>query len=231
MRKKKILTPLDCAVKNRYDLIEWHKLTKEDITQTNSNGVSLLVGIVGDGQWTNLPPKLKEFSLTQPKGPSGNEKIIHLMTRQGKIDTIPTSLITKDLLSLKGARGESVYHILTDCKYTDQIEKSLWTREALTLTSDDGTTPLHKIAPHKPKLLPDDITIEDLLLKNKDGDTPLYMWVTEGEWLEIPDKFLTRNTLGLHISFKTPRVLMHYLAFAFDILPEFLIRGFLGYNL
>ena len=210
MRKNRLPTPLDRAAKLRYDLIEWHKLTQKEITERDKKGFSFLMHIISYGHWTNLPPKFKEFSLTQPA--TDEDKIIHLMARNGKLNTIPKKFITEEMLSLKGNKKESVYHLLAQENYPHHIDESLWTRKALTLTSYDDCTPLHSLVQYQPKLLPKDITLEDLLLPNIDGETPLYMWARSSHWSEIPDKFLTKKTLELKVGYGEFETLTHHLA-------------------
>ena len=213
MRKKKLPTPLDHATKLRYDLIEWHKLTQNDITEVDAKGSSFLTLAVIYGHWTNLPPKLKEFSLTQPA--QGDDKIIHLMARKGKVNTIPKEFITDQLLSLKGNKGESAYHILAQENYANHIDKSLWTKKALTLKSNNGSLPLHSIVQCSPELLPEDITLEDILMQDNDGDSALYLWARGQRWDQIPDKFLTRQTLELKVGYGAFETLMHHIAHRF----------------
>lgn len=210
MRKKKPLTPLDHASKLRYDLIEWYKLTEKDLTEKDKKGIFFLMHIIKYGHWTNLPPKLKEFSLTQPA--IGKDKIIHLMAREGKVNTIPEEFITEELLSLKGNNGDSVYYVLAQEGYADHIDKSLWTRKALTTPAYDGYTPLHALVQHKPELLPEDITLDDLLQPNGDGEIPLYSWVRRSHWVKIPDKFLTRKSLELKVGREDFETLAHKIA-------------------
>lgn len=199
MPKKRPPTPLDHASKLRYDLIEWHKLTQKEITETSKNGISFLVHAVKYGHWINLPPKLKEFSLIQPS--IGQDKIIHLIAEQDRVRTIPKNLVTQELLSLKGNAGNSVYHLLAQEDRAHHIDKSLWTKKALTLKSNNGHTPLHCLVQCHPELLPEDITLEDILIQDNDGDSALYMWAQGSHWSKIPDKFLTKQTLGLKVDY------------------------------
>ena len=225
MPKHRLPTPLDHASKLRYDLIKWHKLTQKEITERDKKGISFLMHIVSYGHWTNLPPKFKEFSLTQPA--TGEDKIIHLMARNGKLNTIPKEFITEKLLSLKGNEEESVYHLLAQENYPHHIDKSLWTKKALTLTSYDDCTPLHAIVRYQPELLPKDITLADLLLPNKDEETPIYMWARGSHWSEIPDKFLTKKTLELKVGYGNFETIVHHICenFKNDMVlksPEFI---------
>jgi hypothetical protein len=210
MHNKTPQTPLDHAAKLRYDLIQWDKLTQQDITKRDKKGTSFLMHIVNYGHWTNLPPKLKEFSLTQPTW--RDDKLIHQMAKQGKANTIPKELVTEELLALKGNEGESAYHLLAQETYANHIDKSLWTRKTLTLTSHAGRTPLHSIVQYQPELLPEDITLDDLLLKNRDEETPIYLWARGSLWAEIPDKFLTKQTLELKVGYGDFETLMHHIA-------------------
>jgi hypothetical protein len=227
MPKKRPPTPLEHASKLRYDLIEWHKLTQKEITERDKKGISFLMHIVSYGHWTNLPPKLKEFSLTQPA--HGDDKIIHIMARNGKLNTIPTEFITEGILSLEGNKKESVYHLLAQENYAHHIDKSLWTKKALTLASYDDCTPLHTLVQYQPELLAEDITLDDLLLPNKDGETPLYMWARGSHWSELPDKFLTKETLELKVGYGNFETIVHHICERFKndtVLksPEFMMH-------
>jgi len=208
MPKRRPPTPLEHASKLRYDLIEWHKLTQKEITERDKKGISFLMHIVSYGHWTDLPPKFKEFSLTQQT--TGEDKIIHLMAKNGKLNTIPKEFITERLLSSKGNKEESVYHLLAQENYSHHIDKCLWTKKALILTSYDGCTPLHTLVRYQPELLPEDITLGDLLLPNKDEETPLYMWARGSHWSEIPDNFLTKQTLELKVGYGNYETIAHH---------------------
>jgi len=213
MQKDDLPKKLHHITNLRYDLIAWDKLTQEKLTELDKKGVSVLTHIVTHNVWKNLPPELKEFSLTQPA--QGDDKIIHLMARKGKVKTIPKELITEELLSLKGNNGNSVYHVLAQESYADHIDPKLWTKKALTLTANEGYTPLHIIAQYRPELLPKDIALSDLLLEDKDKDTPLYRWARGSRWSEIPDKFLTRETLEMKVGYGDFETIMHHLAVKF----------------
>jgi len=205
----KLPTPLTNASNLRYDLIEWHKLTQEEVTETDNKGISFLMHIVSYGYWSDLPPKFKQFSLTQPA--HGDDKIIHLIAKQGKLNALPKEFITEELLSLKGNKGESVYHLLAQENYSHHIDKHLWSRKALTLPSSNNSTPLHTVVQCQPKLLPEDITLTDLLSPNKDEETPIYLWARGPHWSKIPNKFLTKQTLELKVGYGNFETIVHHI--------------------
>lgn len=172
----------------------WGTLTKKDLTEKNGDH-SFLYYLLLHNHWEKLPHKLKKFSLTQIS--SKEEKIIHLMARTGKVKTIPKELLTHEVLSLKGEFGDSVYHTLAEMGYTYHIPQELWTRKSLTLPNNSGATPLHTIAQFNPTSIPKDITLNELLVKSNDGQTPLMAWASGPNWHVIPDKFITRETLAM----------------------------------
>ena len=180
---------------NPMGVSDWDKITKEELLESDGNH-SFLHYVVLHDHWKKLPHKLKEFSLYQ-NNDGNNEKIIHLMARIGKVKTIPNDLITHDLLSLKNKGGETVYHFLAHLGYVHHIPQEMWTRNALTLPNDSGETPLHTITKFNSNVIPKDITLDDLLLKNEHGQTPLRSWADSSNWHQIPDKFITQETLNL----------------------------------
>jgi hypothetical protein len=179
---------------NLMDIADWDKLTKEDLIEKDGNHSFLHYVILHD-HWAKLSKELKEFSLTQTN--DGDEKIIHLMVRMGKVKTIPEDLLTHELLSSKGPDGNSVYHTLTEWGYIHDVPKKLWTQESLTLPNNSGVTPLHNLLQFNCDMVPESITLNDLLLKANDGQTPLLSWANSPNWAKIPDKFLTKETLAM----------------------------------
>lgn len=175
------------------DVADWSKLTKEDLIEKDGNHSFLHYVILHD-HWAKLSKELKEFSLTQTN--DEDEEIIHLMVRMGKVKTIPEDLLTHELLSSKGPSGNSVYHTLTEWGYIHDVPKKLWTQESLTLPNDFGVTPLHNLLQFNCDVIPKSITLDDLLLKANDGQTPLLSWAKSLNWSKIPDKFLTKETLA-----------------------------------
>ena len=176
------------------DIADWDKLTKEDLIEKDGNH-SFLHYVILHGHWAKLSKELKEFSLTQTN--DGDEKIIHLMVRMGKVRTIPEDLLTHELLSSKGPVGNSVYHTLTEWGYIHDVPKKLWTQESLTLPNNSGVTPLHNLLQFNCDMIPESITLNDLLLKTNDGQTPLLSWASSLNWSKIPDKFITKETLTM----------------------------------
>jgi len=195
MRKDPSLSssPLNLASRARYDLLKWDNLTKKDLVEVGDRGNTFLHYIAIHGHWVRLPNELKKFSLTQPS--IGGDKIIHLLAKNGRVSQIPKDLISKDLLKLPGAGKETVYHILAAEKYVDHIPQDMWDKEALTIKSESGLTPLHFIPHFSPWSLPHDITLKDLLLKTTAGHTPLHAWAMDDNWQDIPEKYLTSDTL------------------------------------
>ena len=179
---------------NLMGIADWGKLTKEDLIEKDGNHSFLHYVILHD-HWAKLSKELKEFSLIQTN--DGDEKIIHLMVRMGKVKTIPEDLLTHELLSSKGPIGNSVYHTLTEWGYIHDVPKKLWTQKSLTLPNNYGVTPLHNLLQFNCDILPESITLNDLLIKANDGQTPLLTWANSLNWSKIPDKFLTKETLAM----------------------------------
>jgi len=195
---------------NPMGVSDWNKITKEELLESDGNHSFLHYVILHD-HWEKLPEDLKEFSLYQ-NNDGNNEKIIHLMARLGKVETISKNLLTHDLLSLKNKEGETVYHILANTNYVNHIPKEMWTKKTLTIPNNFGITPLHAFARFNCTLIPKDITLEDLLLKDHNGDSPLCLWIHVSRWEKIPDKFFTKKTLELKVGQGKFETIMHHIA-------------------
>jgi hypothetical protein len=267
-------SPLILAIQDRYEEIEWEKLTQKDIQEEDPKGKTLLHYAATDGYWSFVPPSLKDkkYWTTTLEGdtiymralihgrnekqgvwirldelvqedilavnksgeniaedaarrgyfkyfskevmttrvltchanpPKRHDLIIHLLARSGQFDCIPREILTEELLSLKGNYGENLYHILSGERQIHLIPEKLLTIQAMTSQSDTGVTPLHRMAAHRHALIPEEITLDDLLLKTVKGVTVLHSWAGSSGWINIPNEFLTRETLELKDGYGT----------------------------
>jgi hypothetical protein len=119
------------------------------------------------------------------------------LKRNNPFKNIPKEVLTEELLSTRGDNEESVYHELADSKILYLLPKELITRKALLLNSKIHGTVLHKVAMNEAHLIPEDITLDDILTKDNVNFTPLHCWVCSNHWADIPERFLTKESIGV----------------------------------
>jgi len=195
-----------CAFRGKdTDWITKESLTTEDLLKKNNTGQSIATLAAESKKFAELPKNIitREVLLTPLTAQRKWDKLVHFLAQTGQIPAVPEDLLTEELLSIKGRGGNTVFHTLAENNYTDDIDPKLWTIENLTLTSYDKTTPLHTIAQYKPHLLPKDISLKELTLKTREGHTPLHGWARRHNWRNIPDKFLTKDSLELKDNYGT----------------------------
>lgn len=176
-------------------LIDWDKVSASELQEALKESPYLLEGLVLDKIWGNMPINLQKFSLTTES--RGEDKLIHYILRKGQTKIIPKELLNRELLSLKGNGGQSGFHLITINQETQFIGNNLLTKEVLLLKDNSNSTPLHAIILYASDIVSKrDINIDELFIENNVGGTPLYNWASSTEWSKIPDKFLTRKTLG-----------------------------------
>lgn len=178
--------------------IDKTELTTADILKQNDKGESVATLSAENRSFRYLPKKIitKEV-LTQPIEPGSKDLVIHTLAANGQFECIPKRLITKELLLLQGSNNKTVFHIVAFDNDPKSIPKELWTRENLIVKDENGWTPLHNICTWDHNLIPKDITLEDLLLEADTNVTPLHKWASGPGWIDIPDEFLTKETLNL----------------------------------
>lgn len=125
------------------------------------------------------------------------DKLIHQIARHNQLNTIPREIFSEELLSTRGVGEETPYHIIAGNEQAKAIPKELWTKKALSLTTETGVSPLHSIVLHTPDIIPRDIDLKSLLQKNSTGETPLHVWARNHKVMDIPDNFITKETLSL----------------------------------
>jgi len=176
-------------------LINWDKVSESELQEALKESPYLLEGLVLDKIWGNMPINLQKFSLTTES--HGEDKLIHYILRNDQTKIIPKVLLNKELLSIKGNGGQSGFHLLTKNQETHFIDNNLLTKEVLLLKDHSDSTPLHAIVMYASDIVSKrDIDIDELVIENDIRQTPLYNWSSSTEWSKIPDKFLTKETLG-----------------------------------
>jgi hypothetical protein len=124
----------------------------------------------------------------------------HLIGMYGYWKEIPQELITKELLTTPDLDGNTPFHKSCNAGFFPQIPRNIITNELLQTTNTlQGFTPLHKLATSKNlhQLPKEFLTLENLLVKNKYGNTPYNISWTTGELKIIPLDFLTPENLTL----------------------------------
>lgn len=197
-----------CAFRGKnHDWVNKKSLTTEDLLKKNKVGQSIATLLASSKMFSEIPKNIiTKAVLLTPIAEKRYDKLIHLLAQSGQVPAVPEELLTEELLNFKGQQGYTVFHVLAENNYTDDIDPKFWTIKNLTLKSQDKTTPLHTIAQYKPHLLPKDITIKELTLRNEYGFTPIHAWARGRNWREIPDKFLTKESLELKDNYSTKLV-------------------------
>lgn len=180
-------------------------LTEKDILMQNDCGQSIAEDAARRGYFNRFPKSLITNKVLSQATcfTKGDDLIVHLLAKSSQFNCIPKEIITEELLSLKGNYGENLYHILSGERQINLIPEKLLTRKALTAQSQTGVTALHRIAAHRHHLIPEDITLDDLLLKTTKRITVLHSWAGSSGWINIPDKFLTKKSLELKDDYGT----------------------------
>lgn len=176
--------------------IDKEKLTEGDILQKNSLGQSIALHAAMNVYFNQLPKSAITTEVLTQKSEQ-DDRIIHIIAKSEQFSCIPKEIITRELLSLPGNYGESVYHILSGQKQLSLIPQKLLLKSELLKQSKTGITPLHRIAAHRPELMPKNVTLKDLLLKTKGGYTILHSWANNPNWVNIPNNFLTKQSLEI----------------------------------
>jgi hypothetical protein len=195
-----------CAFRGKdTDWIDKKSLSTKDLLTKNNIGQSIATLAAEYKEFAEFPKEIitKEVLLTPLTAQRKWDKLIHFLAQTGQIPAVPHELLTEELLSTKGRGGNTVFHALAENNYTDDIKPELWTVKNLTLTSYDKTTPLHTIAQYRTHILPKDITLQELTLRTREGFTPIHAWARGHNWKEIPDKFLTQESLKLKDNYGT----------------------------
>lgn len=185
--------------------IDKKSLTTKDLLTKNNIGQSIATLAAEYKEFAEFPKEIitKEVLLIPLTTTRKWDKLIHFLAQTGQLPAVPEYLLTEEILSIKGGGGNTVFHTLAENNYTDDIDPKLWTVKNLTRKSYDNTTPLHTIAQYKPHILPKDITLKELTLKTREGFTPIHACARGHNWREIPNKFLTKESLELKDNYGT----------------------------
>lgn len=171
-------------------------LTEEDILKKDLTGDFIAEHGARRGFFKEFSPEaITKKVLMTTSNSSTNDKIVHILARSKQFHCIPKELLTEELLNLKGEYNENIFHILCGEDQITEIPIKLLKRENLITQSDTGITPLHRLVTHSPHLVPKDATVEDLLIKTKHGFSVMHAWTSDSNWANIPDKFLTKQSL------------------------------------
>jgi hypothetical protein len=180
---------------NSNNPIIFEDLSEEDLLKKDENGESIIFWALKNGVFDHIPKRCITQRVLLIDIPNTNEKLIHLLAKERSFNYIPKDILTEELLSVKGMYGKSAYHLLANQGTIKNLPSKLLTKSALTLKADNGWTPLHTIAGTTPNIIPDCITLDDLLIPSNDNTTPLESWTMGPSWMEIPDKYINSKTL------------------------------------
>lgn len=185
---------------------DYKNLTEQDLLANNGK---IVVWAINKGTFHEIPKKAitaKVLLQKDTRDPQKGHRIIHLLalinagTDPSKIPPfphIPKEVLTHELLSTKADSGESVYHMLASNFAIDCVPQELITKESLLLSTDEGRTVLHSVAINKPHLIPEEITLKEMLLKDKNDFTPLHGYACSNKWTDIPKAFLTKESVEI----------------------------------
>lgn len=200
------------------------ELDEAEILKTNKKGESIATIAAQTRQFNKLFEKLFAHNVTKavltqkymdnaPK--DHDECIIHLIASENDLKYIPQSVLTEDLLSLKGRDGNTVYHILAQGCQIHLLPKETLTKKALTIENDAGASVLYRLAENQAELIPEELLTPELFCKvSKDKESPLQAWARSGKWDLIPDHLLTKESLSIGNSVKeTP---IHHILKKYD---------------
>lgn len=180
---------------NSNNPIIFEDLTEEDLLKKDENGESIIFWALKNGVFEHIPKRCITQKVLLLDIPGTDGKLIHLLAKERIFNYIPKDILSEELLSVKGKYGKSAYHLLANQGTIKNLPPKLLTKFALTLKADNGWTALHTIAGTTPHIIPDCITLEDLLTPANDNTTPLESWAMGPNWMEMPDKYITSKTL------------------------------------
>jgi hypothetical protein len=205
---------------------DYGNLTEKDLLSNNGEIVSWAID---KGTFHKLPKEAITAKVLLQKairGPQKGHRLIHIIalvnadTAPGKIPPlkhIPKEVFTHELLSVREDSGETVYHMLAHSHALNYIPQELVTKDSLLLSTKEGRTVLHSLAINSPKLIPKEITLKEMLIKDKNNFTPLHGYSCSNQWANIPKEFLTKESIGIKdVEGKTPADYMIE-EFAYDI--------------
>lgn len=189
---------------NDMDRIDTSQLTTNDLLKRNEQRDFLALHYTNKGRLYTIPRDIITEEVLWHKVEDGyrvtggypEDYLIHRIARFDQIGYVHQEHLSHKLLALKSNAGQTVFHILAN-EQANRIPQELWTREALLYQDDSKITPLHLITRCSGDLIPKDITINDLLILDEEGNTPLHNWcLAPGtDWALIPNKYLTKESL------------------------------------
>ena len=189
-----------------HPLYDYGNLTERDLLANNGEVVAWAID---RGTFHEIPKEAitaKVLLQKATRGPQKGHKLIHMIalvnadTAPGKIPPlphIPKEVFTHELLSAKEDSGESVYHMLAHGYALNCIPQELINRDSLLLTTNEGRTVLHSVAINCPRLIPKEITLKEMLLRDKNDFTPLHGYACSNRWTDIPKTFLTKESVEI----------------------------------
>lgn len=181
-------------------------LTEQDLL---ANSGEIVSWAIDRGTFHEIPKEAitaKVLLQKATRGPQKGHKLIHMIalvnadTDSGKIPPfphIPKEVLTHELLSAKEDSGESVYHMLAHSNTLNCIPQGLINKDSLLLTTDEDRTVLHSVAINCPHLIPKEITLKEMLLRDKNDFTPLHSYACSNRWTDIPKAFLTKESVEI----------------------------------
>ena len=195
---------LSACYGNDLDRIDTSQLTTEDLLKRNKKGDFLALHYTNKARLYTIPKDIITEEVLWQKVEDGyratggypQDYLIHRIARFDQIGYVHEEHLSHELLALKSNSGQTVFHLLADDE-ANRIPQELWRREALLYQDDSKVTPLHLITRCSGDLIPNTITINDLITPDDQGNTPLYNWcLAPGtRWTLIPNKYLTKESL------------------------------------
>jgi hypothetical protein len=186
--------------------LNYSNLTEQDLLASSGE---IVARAIDRGTFHELPKEAitaKVLLQKAVRGPQKGYSLLHIIalengdTAPDKIPPlkhIPKEVFTHELLSAKEDSGESVYHMLAHGYALNCIPQELINRDSLLLTTNEGRTVLHSVAINCPHLIPKEITLKEMLLRDKNDFTPLHGYACGNRWTDIPKAFLTKESVEI----------------------------------
>lgn len=199
-----------CAFQgNDQSWIDKNELTEKILLKKNKYGESLiyiaaLTYNIHSIPKSSITDKVLRDRTQQQELRGYNGIIIHAIAANDQIKEIPKELLTEELLSIQGQYGQSAYHILAQNGQIHLIPKELLTKNALCIEDFYKVRVLATIAENQPEAIPKEFLTPEMFYKAIKGETPLHSWAESEHWKSIPDNLLTKESISLKSSPKSP---------------------------
>jgi len=174
-------TPVHCAARcGMLDKFPKSKLNERNMLVEDDAGYSPLHRAAYAGQLNHVPASLLTLSNMSRSNVSGLNSLHFAAVSLVGMEHVPNELVTLDNLLIRGNVGQTVLHMLTRCHNLGTIPSGFLTQSTIMERDIAGETVLHFAAGCLDAIPAELLSVENLLVKNNDGVTPLHKVVAEG---------------------------------------------------